>query len=205
VRKDGGFYRFTLRLVPAFPFFLINLAMGLTPIGTRRFYWVSQLGMLLGTAVYVNGGTRLAGIPTLADVASPGLLVSSAGLVHAAGPVPAAREEAHRRLPGYELRITFDALLIAVGRAARLQGFGLEELGVACGKTVSTNGFLQTTIPDSQPRRRPGPGLLGRVERLWPLGLGMEGRDRPPLRAALQGLTAGMQTLLTHMWLCHFV
>ncbi|HCS28064.1 MAG TPA: TVP38/TMEM64 family protein, partial [Spongiibacteraceae bacterium] len=51
--KDGAFYLFTLRLVPVFPFFLINLAMGLTPIKTWTFYWVSQLGMLAGTAVYV--------------------------------------------------------------------------------------------------------------------------------------------------------
>jgi pyruvate/2-oxoglutarate dehydrogenase complex dihydrolipoamide dehydrogenase (E3) component/uncharacterized membrane protein YdjX (TVP38/TMEM64 family) len=78
VRKDGGFYLFTLRVVPAFPFFLINLAMGLTHIGTLTFYWVSQLGMLLGTVVYVNAGTQLARIDKLADVASPGLLISLA-------------------------------------------------------------------------------------------------------------------------------
>ncbi|HET7160007.1 MAG TPA: TVP38/TMEM64 family protein, partial [Burkholderiales bacterium] len=53
IKKDGAFYLFALRLVPAFPFFLINLAMGLTPIRTRTFYWVSQLGMLAGTLVYV--------------------------------------------------------------------------------------------------------------------------------------------------------
>ena len=78
VRKDGGFYLFTLRIVPAFPFFLINLAMGLTPMRTRTFYGVSQLGMLLGTVVYVNAGTQLAGVAQLADVASPGLLASFA-------------------------------------------------------------------------------------------------------------------------------
>ena len=78
VRKDGGFYLFTLRVVPAFPFFLINLAMGLTHIGTLTFYWVSQLGMLLGTFVYVNAGTQLASIDKRADVASPGLLISLA-------------------------------------------------------------------------------------------------------------------------------
>jgi pyruvate/2-oxoglutarate dehydrogenase complex dihydrolipoamide dehydrogenase (E3) component/uncharacterized membrane protein YdjX (TVP38/TMEM64 family) len=78
VRKDGALYLFTLRLVPAFPFFLINLAMGLTPIGTGTFYAVSQLGMLLGTAVYVNAGTQLARIDRLSDVATPGLLISFA-------------------------------------------------------------------------------------------------------------------------------
>jgi pyruvate/2-oxoglutarate dehydrogenase complex dihydrolipoamide dehydrogenase (E3) component/uncharacterized membrane protein YdjX (TVP38/TMEM64 family) len=59
VEKDGPFYLFALRLVPAFPFFLINLAMGLTPIRTWTFYWVSQLGMLAGTVVYVYAGTTL--------------------------------------------------------------------------------------------------------------------------------------------------
>ena len=59
IKKDGAFYLFALRLVPAFPFFLINLAMGLTPIKTRTFYWVSQVGMLAGTLVYVYAGTQL--------------------------------------------------------------------------------------------------------------------------------------------------
>ena len=78
IRKDGGFYLFTLRLVPAFPFFLINLAMGLTSIRTWTFYWVSQLGMLLGTLIYANAGTQLARIGSASDIASPGLLISLA-------------------------------------------------------------------------------------------------------------------------------
>jgi len=76
VRKDGTFYMLTLRLVPAFPFWLINLLMGLTPMGAGRFYGVSQLGMLLGTAVYVNAGTRLAAIRSSSDILSPALLGS---------------------------------------------------------------------------------------------------------------------------------
>ncbi|MGE5616765.1 MAG: FAD-dependent oxidoreductase [Bacillota bacterium] len=59
VQKEGAFYLFALRLVPAFPFFVINLVMGLTPIKTRTFYWVSQVGMLAGTIVYVYAGTQL--------------------------------------------------------------------------------------------------------------------------------------------------
>ena len=62
VRKDGTFYLLTLRLVPVFPFWLVNLLMGLTPIGAGRFYLVSQIGMLAGTALYVNAGTQLAAI-----------------------------------------------------------------------------------------------------------------------------------------------
>ncbi|MDI9335446.1 MAG: FAD-dependent oxidoreductase [Gammaproteobacteria bacterium] len=74
--KDGALYLLTLRLVPAFPFFLINLVMGLTPINTFKFYWVSQLGMFAGTLVYVNAGTELARITSLSTIVSPSLLLS---------------------------------------------------------------------------------------------------------------------------------
>ncbi len=76
IRKDGAMYLFTLRLVPVFPFFLINLLMGLSPIGAGRFYTVSQLGMLVGTFVYVNAGTQLAAIASPRDILSPALLGS---------------------------------------------------------------------------------------------------------------------------------
>jgi pyruvate/2-oxoglutarate dehydrogenase complex dihydrolipoamide dehydrogenase (E3) component/uncharacterized membrane protein YdjX (TVP38/TMEM64 family) len=74
VAKEGGFYLFTLRLIPAVPFFLINLAMGLTPMRTLTYYGVSQLGMLAGTVVYVNAGTQLAAIDSPRGILSPGLL-----------------------------------------------------------------------------------------------------------------------------------
>jgi pyruvate/2-oxoglutarate dehydrogenase complex dihydrolipoamide dehydrogenase (E3) component/uncharacterized membrane protein YdjX (TVP38/TMEM64 family) len=74
IRRDGAFYLFTLRLVPVFPFFLINLLMGLTPMPARTFYWVSQLGMFAGTIVYVNAGTQLARIESTAGLLSPQLL-----------------------------------------------------------------------------------------------------------------------------------
>jgi len=76
IEREGGFYLFTLRLVPVFPFFVINLLMGLTAIRTRTFYWVSQAGMLLGTMVYVNAGTQLAKIESLSGILSPALLGS---------------------------------------------------------------------------------------------------------------------------------
>lgn len=76
--KDGALYLFMLRLVPLFPFFLINLLMGLTQIPTRTFYWVSQLGMLAGTMVYVNAGTQLAHIDSLSGILSPRVLLSFA-------------------------------------------------------------------------------------------------------------------------------
>ena len=78
VQREGAFYLFTLRLVPVFPFFVINLVMGLTPIKTRTFYWVSQAGMLLGTIVYVNAGTELARIHSIGGILSPSLLISFA-------------------------------------------------------------------------------------------------------------------------------
>ena len=76
IEKDGAFYLFTLRLVPLFPFFIINLLMGLTRVRPRTFYWVSQLGMLPATLVYVNAGTQLAQIETLQGILSPELLFS---------------------------------------------------------------------------------------------------------------------------------
>jgi pyruvate/2-oxoglutarate dehydrogenase complex dihydrolipoamide dehydrogenase (E3) component/uncharacterized membrane protein YdjX (TVP38/TMEM64 family) len=76
VEKEGAFYLFTLRLVPLVPFFVINLLMGLTKMKTWTFFWVSQLGMLLGTAVFVNAGTQLAKIDSLKGILSPGLIGS---------------------------------------------------------------------------------------------------------------------------------
>ena len=78
IERDGAFYLFTLRLVPVFPFFMINLVMGITKIKTLQFFWVSQLGMLLGTAVYVNAGTQLAQLESASGILSPGLLMSFA-------------------------------------------------------------------------------------------------------------------------------
>ena len=76
IEREGAFYLFTLRLVPIFPFFLINLLMGLTRMKAWTFYWVSQIGMLAGTIVYVNAGTQLAKIESLKGILSPGLIGS---------------------------------------------------------------------------------------------------------------------------------
>jgi len=76
IEKDGAFYLFTLRLVPAFPFFVINLALGMTPMRAWTFAWVSQIGMFLGTVVYVNAGTQLAQLESLRGILSPGLILS---------------------------------------------------------------------------------------------------------------------------------
>lgn len=76
IEKEGSFYLFTLRLIPVFPFWLINLVMGLTKMRLLTFYWVSQLGMLPGTIVYVNAGKELAKIESLGGILSPSLIVS---------------------------------------------------------------------------------------------------------------------------------
>lgn len=96
IARDGAFYLLTLRLVPVFPFFLVNLGMGLTPLRVRTFVWVSLLGMLPGTFVYVNAGAELGSLATPADVFSPGLLLALALL----GVVPLALRLLLRRFVG---------------------------------------------------------------------------------------------------------
>jgi len=76
VEKEGAFYLFTLRLIPVFPFWLINLGMGLTKMPLKTFYWVSQVGMLAGTAVFINAGKELGKIDSLSGILSPGLIIS---------------------------------------------------------------------------------------------------------------------------------
>ena len=78
--KDGAFYLFTLRLIPVFPFFVINLLMGLTRIKTWTFFWVSQLGMLAATVVFVNAGTQISRIESTSGLLSPMLIASFVAL-----------------------------------------------------------------------------------------------------------------------------
>jgi uncharacterized membrane protein YdjX (TVP38/TMEM64 family) len=78
IEKEGAFYLFTLRLIPIFPFWMINLVMGLTKMPLSRFYWVSQIGMLPGTMVYVNAGKELAKIESVKGIFSPRLIISFA-------------------------------------------------------------------------------------------------------------------------------
>jgi pyruvate/2-oxoglutarate dehydrogenase complex dihydrolipoamide dehydrogenase (E3) component/uncharacterized membrane protein YdjX (TVP38/TMEM64 family) len=117
VEKDGAFYLFTLRLVPVFPFFLINLAMGLTPIRTRTFYWVSQVGMLAGTLVYVNAGTQLARLESLGGILSPGLLGSFAllGLFPLVAKKIVERVQARRVYAPWPRPRRFDRNLVVIG------------------------------------------------------------------------------------------
>ena len=117
VEKDGPFYLFTLRLVPAFPFFMINLAMGLTPIPLRTFFWVSQLGMLAGTIVYVNAGTQLANIESAAGILSPSVLASFAllGLFPLLAHKAIDLVRARKVFEGWQRPKAFDRNLIVIG------------------------------------------------------------------------------------------
>jgi pyruvate/2-oxoglutarate dehydrogenase complex dihydrolipoamide dehydrogenase (E3) component/uncharacterized membrane protein YdjX (TVP38/TMEM64 family) len=118
--RDGAFYLFTLRLVPVFPFFIINLLMGLVPIPVRTFYWVSQLGMLAGTIVYVNAGTRLVQIDSLSGILSPGLLLSFALL--GVFPLLAKRVlawlQSRRVYANWQRPARFDRNLVVIGAGA---------------------------------------------------------------------------------------
>ncbi len=120
IEKDGAFYLFALRLVPVFPFFLINLLMGLTPIRGVTFYWVSQVGMLAGTAVYVNAGTRLARIEGLSGIISPGLLLSFAllGLFPLVAGKTLALIRRGRLYARWRRPAEFDRNLIVIGAGA---------------------------------------------------------------------------------------
>jgi pyruvate/2-oxoglutarate dehydrogenase complex dihydrolipoamide dehydrogenase (E3) component/uncharacterized membrane protein YdjX (TVP38/TMEM64 family) len=117
IAKDGAFYLFTLRLVPIFPFFVINLLMGLTPIKTVTFYWVSQVGMLAGTLVYVNAGTQLARLDSLSGILSPALLGSFAllGVFPLLAKWVVDRIKARRVYAGWPRPRRFDRNLVVIG------------------------------------------------------------------------------------------
>lgn len=118
--KEGTLYLLTLRLVPVFPFWLINLLMGLTTIGARQFYIVSQIGMLVGTVVYVNAGTQLAGIESAADILSPGLLASFAllGLLPLMAKFIVYALQRRKVYAGWSKPKHFDRNLVVIGAGA---------------------------------------------------------------------------------------
>lgn len=120
IERDGGFYLFSIRLVPAFPFFLVNLVMGLTAIGTLTFYWVSQLGMLAGTAVFVNAGTQLADIDSLSGLLSPALIGSFLllAILPWLSKALLAWIKARRVYRGWEKPASFDRNLVVIGAGA---------------------------------------------------------------------------------------
>ncbi len=117
LERDGAFYLFTLRMIPAFPFFVVNLVMGLTRIRTWTYVWVSQIGMLLGTAVYVNAGTQLARIDSLSGIVSPEVLASFAllGIAPWLAKLVVGAIKRRRVYAGFARPKRFDRNLVVIG------------------------------------------------------------------------------------------
>ncbi|GAB2700424.1 FAD-dependent oxidoreductase [Aliiglaciecola aliphaticivorans] len=117
IEKDGAFYLLSLRLVPLFPFFIINLVMGVTGIKTWTYYWVSQIGMLIGTAVYVNAGTQLVEINQLSDIISGDLILSFVllGIFPILAKFILSALQQRRVYKGWKKPKTFDRNLVVIG------------------------------------------------------------------------------------------
>lgn len=117
MEKDGNFYLFSIRMVPLFPFFMVNLLMGLTPIKVVSYYWVSQLGMLLVTAVYVNAGSELAQINSLSGLVSGSVIMSLVlvGIFPLIGRLIINAIQKNKVLRGFKKPKKFDANVLVIG------------------------------------------------------------------------------------------
>lgn len=117
IEREGAFYLFALRLLPAVPFVAVNLAMALTPISAWRFYWVSQIGMVFGTVVYVNAGAQLGRIESVGDIFSPTLWVAFAllGLAPLVAKKIVDAVKGRRVLRGFKRPAHFDTNLVVIG------------------------------------------------------------------------------------------
>jgi pyruvate/2-oxoglutarate dehydrogenase complex dihydrolipoamide dehydrogenase (E3) component/uncharacterized membrane protein YdjX (TVP38/TMEM64 family) len=120
LERDGAFYLFSLRMIPVFPFFMVNLVMGLTRIRTLTYAWVSQIGMLLGTIVYVNAGTQLARIDSLSGIASPAVLGSFVllGIVPWLAKAIIGAIKRRKVYAGFTRPARFDRNLVVIGAGA---------------------------------------------------------------------------------------
>ncbi|MFQ1893288.1 FAD-dependent oxidoreductase [Aeromonas veronii] len=118
--KEGAFYLLSLRLIPIFPFFLVNLLMGLTPIRVSTYYWVSQLGMLPGTFVYVLAGSELGQLTSTGNILSPGLMVALTllGLMPWLVKKLTAKLALRRLLSPYRKPARYDYNLLVIGAGA---------------------------------------------------------------------------------------
>ena len=136
IEKDGEFYLFSLRMVPLFPFFLVNLAMGLTPIRVRSFYCISQLGMLMGTVVYVNAGVELARISSLSGLVSAPVLASLAllGVFPLIGRAILNQLKRKKLSKQYPRPESFDANVVVIGGGSA----GLVAAIIAAGSKAKT-------------------------------------------------------------------
>lgn len=117
IEREGAFYLFTLRLIPVFPFFVINMVIGITSLSVRTFFWVSQLGMLAGTIVYVNAGTQLAQLDSLSGILSPAILFSFIllGLFPLIAKKTISVVKRYRVLRRYKKPDSFDRNMVVIG------------------------------------------------------------------------------------------
>ncbi|MDA1369281.1 MAG: FAD-dependent oxidoreductase [Proteobacteria bacterium] len=117
IERDGNFYLFSIRMVPLFPFFMVNLLMGLTPIRTISFYLVSQAGMLLGTAVYVNAGSELSRITSLSGLVSGSVIFSFVllGLFPLIGKILVNAVQRNKIMKRFTRPKRFDANVVVIG------------------------------------------------------------------------------------------
>lgn len=136
IEKDGSFYLFSIRMVPLFPFFMVNLVMGLTPIKVVSFYFVSQVGMLLGTAVYVNAGSELAQITSLSGLVSAPVLFSLVllGIFPLVGKLIVNSIRKNKIMKGYKRPGKFDANVVVIGGGSA----GLVSAIIAVGAKAKT-------------------------------------------------------------------
>ncbi len=117
IEREGAFYLFTLRLIPVFPFFVINMVIGITSLSVKTFFWVSQLGMLAGTIVYVNAGTQLAQLDSLSGILSPAILFSFIllGLFPLIAKKTISAVKRYRVLRRYKKPDSFDRNMVVIG------------------------------------------------------------------------------------------
>jgi len=181
VEREGAFYLFALRLVPVFPFFLINLAMGLTRLPARTYWWVSQLGMLPGTLVFVNAGRELGQLDSLAGILSPGLL--GAFVLLGVFPLIARKLlgliQARRVYAGWHKPKTFDRNLLVIGAGAgglvssyiaaavkaKVSLIEKHQMGGDCLNTgcVPSKALLRSAKLAHELKKRPGAGFCRRA------------------------------------------
>ncbi len=136
IEKDGNFYLFSIRMVPLFPFFMVNLLMGLTPIPARSFYIVSQIGMLMGTAVYVNAGSELAQISSLSGMVSGPVIFSLVllGVFPLVGKLIVNTLQKNKIMKGFAKPKSFDANVVVIGGGSA----GLVSAIIAVGAKAKT-------------------------------------------------------------------
>jgi len=136
IEKDGSFYLFSIRMVPLFPFFMVNLVMGLTPINVVSFYFASQIGMLLGTLVYVNAGSELAQITSLSGLVSAPVLFSLVmlGVFPLVGKLIVNSIQKNKVMKAYKRPGKFDANVVVIGGGSA----GLVSAIIAVGAKAKT-------------------------------------------------------------------